>query len=379
MAVRHSRRSAMQLFALGAAGVVLDGCAPRQSIRRPGDRPSGRPLARVLVSADRIIRQVAGLRPFRRSGFNVTVQALGDKTLIHNYGHGGGGITLSWGTADLVAERALATPHRDAAVVGCGAVGLATARLLQDRGFTVTIYARDLPPQTTSNIAGAYWSPYLVFDNDRRTPEFDSQYARAARFAWRYFQNLAGPTYGVWWRESYSLAAAPPPAGIPPVERGLLAGLRPSATVLPPGQHPFGNMTATRSMVMHIEPSAYLHALVTDFRVAGGRVVVREIADPAAMRDLPHPLIVNCTGLAAGKLFNDPDVLPIKGQLTVLAPQAEVDYLTFAPGDLYMMPRRDGIVLGGTSQRDVWSLDPDPDHAERIFRGHRELYRNWSI
>jgi glycine/D-amino acid oxidase-like deaminating enzyme len=131
-------------------------------------------------------------------------------------------------------------------------------------------------------------------------------------------------------------------------------------------------------MVMHIEPSAYLHALLTDFRLAGGRVVIRELADPTAMRELPHPLIVNCTGLAAGKLFGDPDVLPIKGQLTVLAPQPEVDYLIFAPVDLYMMPRRDGIILGGTSQRDVWSLDPDPDHAERILRGHQTLFRNWS-
>jgi glycine/D-amino acid oxidase-like deaminating enzyme len=277
-----------------------------------------------------------------------------------------------------VAEKALATPHRDAAVVGCGAVGLAAARLLQDRGFTVTIYARDLPPHTTSNIAGAYWSPYLVFDNDRRTPEFDGQFARAARFAWRYFQNLAGPTYGVWWRESYSLAANPPPGGIPPIDRGPLAGLRPPPVILPPGEHPFGSLTATRAMVMHIEPSAYLHALLTDFRLAGGRVVIRELADPTAMRELPHPLIVNCTGLAAGKLFGDPDVLPIKGQLTVLAPQPEVDYLIFAPVDLYMMPRRDGIILGGTSQRDVWSLDPDPDHAERILRGHQTLFRNWS-
>ena len=43
------------------------------------------------------------------------------------------------------------------AVLGCGAVGLATARVLQDRGFAVTIYARQLPPDTTSNVAGAMW------------------------------------------------------------------------------------------------------------------------------------------------------------------------------------------------------------------------------
>jgi D-amino-acid oxidase len=129
---------------------------------------------------------------------------------------------------------------------------------------------------------------------------------------------------------------------------------------------------------MHIEPSVYLHALMTDFRIAGGRIVVREFPEPAAMGELPHPLLVNCTGLAAGKLFGDADMMPVKGQLTVLVPQPEVDYLTFAPVDLYMMPRRDGIVLGGTSERDVWSVEPDPAHADRILKGHQELFgKTW--
>jgi glycine/D-amino acid oxidase-like deaminating enzyme len=50
-----------------------------------------------------------------------------------------------------------------AAVLGCGGVGGATARLLQRRGWRVRIYARDLPPETTSNIAGAQWLPSPFF------------------------------------------------------------------------------------------------------------------------------------------------------------------------------------------------------------------------
>ena len=214
MTTTYTRRSAMRLIALGsAAGALLEGCASRSSAVRSPGRVGGRTLARVLPSPDRVIRHVAGLRPFRPSGFNVSVDRIGETTVIHNYGHGGGGITLSWGTAQLVLEHALKTPHRDAAIIGSGAVGLSSARLLQDHGFTATIYARDLPPATTSNIAGGLWSPYLVFDADRRTPAFDDQYVRAARFAWRYFQNLAGPYFGVWWRESFALTASPPPAG----------------------------------------------------------------------------------------------------------------------------------------------------------------------
>ncbi|HEY7475469.1 MAG TPA: FAD-dependent oxidoreductase, partial [Vicinamibacterales bacterium] len=283
-----------------------------------------------------------------------------------------GGITLSWGTAELVLEQALQMPHRDAAVLGCGAVGLATARALQDHGFSATIYARDLPPNTTSNIAGALWSPYLVFDTDRRTAAFDQQFARAAPSAWRYFQNLAGPYYGVNWREQYSLSMSAPPT--PPAAP---AGYRPPPVALPADAHPFAPFHVTRTMTMHIEPSVYLHALLTDFRIAGGRVVIREFAEPAAIRELPHPLVINCTGLGAAKLFGDREMLPIKGQLTVLVPQPEVDYLTTGPGDLYMMPRRDGIILGGTHERDEWSLDPNPAEAAKILQGHQELFSRW--
>ncbi len=373
MTTTYTRRSAMRLIALGsAAGALLEGCASRSSAVRSPGRVGGRTLARVLPSPDRVIRHVAGLRPFRPSGFNVSVDRIGETTVIHNYGHGGGGITLSWGTAQLVLEHALKTPHRDAAIIGSGAVGLSTARLLQDHGFTATIYARDLPPATTSNIAGALWSPYLVFDADRRTPAFDDQYVRAARFAWRYFQNLAGPYFGVWWRESFALTASPPPAGS--LQGGVLGEMRPPSVTFKPGEHPFGEWHATRSMVLHIEPSIYLHALINDFRIAGGRVVIREFGEASALRELPHPLVINCTGLGAGALFGDKEILPIKGQLTVLAPQPDVDYLTTGPGDLYMMPRRDGIILGGTHERGEWSLEPNPADAARILKGHQELF-----
>src|SRR5206468_6660062 len=111
-------------------------------------------FARLDGFEDRIIRTVVGLRPFRSSGFVVRTEKLGEKTVVHNYGHGGGGITLSWGTSELAVDEAWKTGEKRFAVLGCGAVGLATARLLQQRGAEVTIYAKDLPPYTTSNIAG---------------------------------------------------------------------------------------------------------------------------------------------------------------------------------------------------------------------------------
>ena len=86
--------------------------------------PSGCDLPPVHVSQDREIRTIAGLRPFRPSGFVVRAEKLGDSLLIHNYGHGGGGITLSWGTARLAVDLVPPDFRVTVAVNSCGAVGM---------------------------------------------------------------------------------------------------------------------------------------------------------------------------------------------------------------------------------------------------------------
>src|ERR1700722_19982600 len=137
-------------------------------------------LPKVRVSADREIRTVVGLRPFRPSGFRVAKEMVGETAGVHNYGHGGGGFALSWGTSKLAVDLGLPGHVGPVAVLGCGAVGLATARLAQEAGFDVTIYAKALPPETTSNIAGGQWLPVTVYDTDKRlTPEFTQQFVAA--------------------------------------------------------------------------------------------------------------------------------------------------------------------------------------------------------
>src|SRR5262245_54878155 len=182
---------------LGAAPGLLAGCGAKRIATAPPQAPH---LARVVVTKDRVIRTIVGLRPFRPSGFVVRAQKLDAKTVVHNYGHGGAGITLSWGTAQLAVEAGAPMAARECAVIGCGVVGLSTGRLLQMRGLAVTIYTKAMPPETTSNVAGGLWEPVSLFDHDRVTPEFRSQYAEASRLAFRRYQSLAGDDYGVHWR-----------------------------------------------------------------------------------------------------------------------------------------------------------------------------------
>jgi len=359
---------------LGGASLLLPGCAVRRSpIAAVAPFPR---LARVRVAPDRVIRTIAGLRPFRPSGFVVRGEKLGDKTVIHNYGHGGAGITLSWGTAYLAVEEAAKTEARDCAVLGCGVVGLSTARLLQQRGYNPVIYARDMPPSTTSNVAGGLWDPVSVFDGPNVTPEFKRQFSEAARFAFRRYQSLAGEQYGVRWLPVYALSRDGPAAPTAPESPyNEVQPLYPEAKQLTREEHPFDVPYAYRRDSMLIEPAIYLNALTRDFLVSGGRIAIREFKAREELLGLRESLLFNCTGLGAGALFGDAEVTPIKGQLTFLLPQPEVEYMTTGPDNIYMFPRHDGVLLGGTHERGVWSTEPDPAATERILRQNGELFR----
>jgi glycine/D-amino acid oxidase-like deaminating enzyme len=335
----------------------------------------GARLARVKVSPERVIRTIVGLRPFRPSGFVVRGEKLGDKTVIHNYGHGGAGITLSWGTSQLAVEEGAKSEARDCAVIGCGVVGLSTARLLQLRGYSPVIYARETPPSVTSNVAGGLWDPVTVFDQPNVTPEFRRQFGEASRLAFRRYQSLAGDEYGVRWLPLYTLSRDGPRATAPPESpNSEVQPLYPEAKQLAPGEHPFDVPFAHRRYSMLIEPAIYLNALTRDYLLNGGRIVIREFQSRDELTALRENLLFNCTGLGAGKLFGDTELTPIRGQLSFLLPQPEVDYMTVGPDNIYMFPRHDGVLLGGSHERGEWSTEPDPATTERILRENGALF-----
>jgi glycine/D-amino acid oxidase-like deaminating enzyme len=386
---RHFVRQAGLLGAgaLASAGLpLLSGCAPNTAVHRGAQRAWTAPdvsfdsdcgLPPVHVSVEREIRTVVGLRPYRPSGFVVRAERLGDTLVVHNYGHGGAGITLSWGTSKLAVDIGAPGHRGPVAVLGCGAVGLANARLLQEAGFDVTIYAKALPPETTSNIAGGQWFPAFLSDPQKRTEAFNQQLLAAADYAYRRYQIMMGPRFGVRWMRNYYLGQHEFNENGYAGEQSPLRAMMPEFRKLAPEAHPFSGYPFVRRFdTPVIEPPVYLAAMLDEFHIAGGKVVVRELADRAAIQALPEKLVFNCTGLGAKALFDDDELTPVKGQLTILLPQPEVQYAILA-GDLYMFSRSDGIVLGGTHEEGVWTLEPDLERKREILAGHKAFFESF--
>jgi glycine/D-amino acid oxidase-like deaminating enzyme len=356
------------LLGLGAAS--LTACATQPVSTAPSAAPQAFP--KVLSRRERITRTVVGLRPFRPQGFRLEAERFGDKTVIHNYGHGGCGVTLSWGTSQRAATMAGEAGRLDVAILGGGVMGLTSALILARRGHAVTVYAEAMHPNTTSNIAGALWLPASLYDRDVATQDFLDLNWHVTREAHRGFLPYVNrPGYGVSWvRHSETSNRVRDPRFVLPGGDDLYPDLQ-----ILKAQTRFGFPYEERYHTLMIDPDFYLDQLMQDAQLAGARFISQRFEKLDDVLALAQPVIVNCTGLGAGKLFGDESLMPIRGQLSHLLPQPEIDYsyTTYIDGSLYMFPRKTGLVLGGSHGRGNWSLDVSEEELTRMIDGHAAL------
>ncbi len=362
----------------GAVAASLGACVPTMVSTSRFRRPYSRnPWVAPRISAENIIREVVGHRPYRAAGFVVRSEKLGEKIIVHNYGHGSSGLTLSWGSSALAVRETAGIEHRDVAVIGGGVLGLTSARLLQDAGWNVTIYTRDMARHTTSNVAAGEFGPGGAHNPEVSTDAFKSRLDFAARISHHAFTNLGGADYGIRWVEMHwptdSLEDKLRPFD------GSFPHLYPYNEVYGPGEHPFPTRYMRSTVTMMIEPAIFLRRTIEDFHQAGGRFVIRNFGDKEELLSLSEPVIFNCTGLGARALFGDEELVPVKGQLIFMPPDPEVDYLTIGggEGDLYMFSRSDVLLLGGIYKPGDWSTHAEPEETARIIGEHQRLFANF--
>lgn len=323
-------------------------------------------LYTVDLSLSRVRGYVAGLRPFRHGCPRLEVEAVEGRVIGHNYGHGGSGITMCWGSANEMVDQLQPwlRPGARVAVLGSGIMGLCVSSLLLDAGQKVTVYARDFPPNTTSNVAGGLWSPTHVglgsggADAERQE--------RLLRRSWQSFKALDGERFGI---EEVPLFTTDDPAHpLDPMPEGLVdPPLRlsrlPFTGLAPPGK-------AARTLL--VETPRFLDTLFQEVRGRGARVEQRAFSSLGETLALEEKVLVNCLGLGAREVAPDPLVSPIKGQLVLLDPAPRPFMLDHAYG--YVISRRDVLILGGTFEEGIDDPDAVEEVCAEILRGHRRFF-----
>jgi D-amino-acid oxidase len=246
-------------------------------------------------------------------------------------------------------------------VVGSGVSGLTTAICLAEAGLGVTVAAAQPPLQTTSVVAGAIWGPHLVGLDERVTRWGDTTFDRLIALA-------DDPSTGV--GMATGLHASRTPRADPPV----VPSGRDAPVPCDPAGLPAGFAVGWRYAAPVVAMPVYLRYLQARLQKAGA-----EFRDDCSFASLAEaaerfsaPVIVNCSGIGARHLVPDPAVTPVRGQVVVVANPGITEFfigLGESPDDLvYLIPHAETVVLGGTEDAGNWSLDPEPDTAQRIVR-----------
>ena len=296
---------------------------------------------------------IAGVRPYRNGSYRLEAETLSHKFFVHNYGHGGAGITLSWGCAakvrDIVKAHLVTSHDTRVAVLGAGVMGLTAATRMLDLGLQVTIYSDRLPAQTTSAKAGGQWAVSVVEFSGKKAELTD-----IIKTAYTTFKASIGQGFGVSERPNYTST----PSHNLDVVLQLAPGLIPPRVSLP--RLPFEGHSKPGFVyqTLLIEPPVFLAKLESDLRTRGVTFVPKKFANKADIfASVPERFIVNCTGLGSMTLFGDTKMQPIKGQLAMLPPEQGLDYLYGQNG--YLFPRGDHVVIGGTFEVGVNNEMPD--------------------
>ena len=389
------------LGATAGGFAALSGCSPKTAaVSKAPFLPSPEPalkLAPIRAEIDRIFRVTVCLRPFRAAGPRLEVERVGDKTVVHNYGHGGSGWSLSWGSSAIAVEQAMtaAAGAREVAVIGCGALGLTSAILLQRAGAKVTIYAKERPPEVRSARATGSWTPdSRIALTNAVSPDFPALWEKMCRTSFHTYESYLGMAGNpIEWTDRYMLSDDEPEqaqasrreAEELPFARyqDRVRDLTPRAHDLAPGTHPFPTKYARRTTSLTFNVAAYSRQLVNDFLVEGGKLEHVEFHEPSELSSLPQKVIINATGYGARALWKDESIVPVRGQIAWLIPQPDAHYGVMYK-NLFILARRDGIVVQSMGMRgDMEGYNdtneaPDRAAAEAAVQVAAELYERMS-
>ena len=346
------------------------------------------PLQLTPIRAD--VNRITGVytctRPFRSAGPRIELERFGHKYIVHNYGHGGSGWSLSWGSGTLALRLAQSTGARSIAVLGCGALGLTSALLAQRAGLSVRIYAKALPPDVPSSNATGLWTPDSRICDAQHAGDVVERWKEMAQISFTTYQKMLGlPGNPVEWIDNYSLADQPFGSTHFAVDdepeyanfREAVPELKMPGEDLAPGTHPFQQTYVRRSPQLMFNLSSYARLLMSDFLANGGKVEVTEFSHASQLLKLPEKTIINATGYGARQLFGDNTVIPVRGQTARLVPQPEVRY-GLRTRELSVVPRSDGVlvqVLGDSGNFNNTDATPNRAQAEQSVRQLAQLIK----
>jgi D-amino-acid oxidase len=252
---------------------------------------------------------------------------------------------------------------KNIAIIGAGISGMSTAFLLTQKNHRITVYAKAFSPNITSNRAAAFWFPYHI-RNDRR---------------------------GIGWcqisYEAYKKLSCKKETGISMYKliKVIRKGVEEEEPVwiefMPENSYrimredelPTGIAKAYDVQVPLMETQIFLPYLQQQLSESGVKFIQKEIKDFSELTN-NFDLVINCSALGARELCKDESIIPVRGQVALLSPRNNLPIYLDNEKPLYVVPRKDAIIVGGTYEERIAAETTEPATIERILKNAYEVF-----
>jgi D-amino-acid oxidase len=249
------------------------------------------------------------------------------------------------------------------AIIGAGISGMSTALLLMQKNHQITVYAKAFSPNTTSDRAAAFWFPYHI-RNDRRGIQW-------CNTSYKYYKKLAEKREtGISMHQLVKVLRQ----GVEEEEQVWIDFMPDdSYRIMDSNELAPDISRAYDIQVPLIETQIFLPYLQLQLQGNGVEFIKQEIKELGEFAK-DHDIVINCSGLGAGRLCNDKNVISVKGQVGLLAPRKDLPIYLDNEKMLYIVPRKDAIIVGGTYQERAETETTDPLEIERILDNAFEVF-----
>ncbi len=324
-------------------------------------------LAVPNLKRENIIGTNVGIRPCRKTGVRIEAEMLGEKLVIHNYGYGGSGLTLSLGGAKEVTDL-LNHKEGTVAVLGGGVIGLATAYDLLQMGYEVHIYA-DAWENLTSHVAAGIWSPMVLPDDVSQVKK-----KRIERMLATSHERFASHEFaGIRWVDSYSFRTGTSEGAIK--TKGLGE---------PVIAHFDNGITKTGKKIREIaiDGNLFMQDLKEKVTNKGALFHTHHFHNKEELLQLDQPIIINCTSIGSRELFNDKEFIPVRGQMIYFAPQENIDYVLYqnVPEGkgiwVSIYAWHDRVILGGIYEKGEETRETVPETLNMLLNNAEKCFNN---
>jgi len=249
------------------------------------------------------------------------------------------------------------------AIIGAGISGMSTALLLVQKKHRITVYAKAFSPNITSDRAAAFWFPYHI-RNDKRGIGW-------CQASYDHYKKLAEQKdTGISIQQLIKVLRK----GVKEEEQVWMDFMPKDSCRIMHSNELSSNIAKGYDIkVPLIETQIFLPYLQMRLQDSGVEFIKKEIKYFNELT-LDNDIVINCSALGSGNLCNDKSIIPVKGQVGLLAPKKDLPIYLDNEKLLYIVPRKDAIIVGGTYEERIETETTDPLVIERLLNNAYEVF-----